>query len=213
MATKLLLRNARAAFVELGAPDYFQGKKQRENDKRRWSTTLICTPETQASLDGGKTWQIAKVAIDSAIQTEAASKWAAKAAGYLMNILPDPKGCCFQDGNRKPDYDGFPGNWALSSHRTEDKGRPLVFDTDKSPIYQANNDPYPGKAGRLYAGCYVNASVELWAQDNAAGKAMRCSLNGLQFLRDGDAFGGGAPANPDDFADISEGANAAADLV
>jgi hypothetical protein len=208
MATKILLRNARAAFVELGAPDFFQGKKQRENDKRSWSVQLLCSPETQASADGGKTWAPAKAVIDAGIQAEAASKWGVKAPGYLLNILPDPKGCCWQDGNRKPDYAGYPGNWSLAAKRTEDKGRPLVYDTDKSPLYQPNNEPFPGKAGRIYGGCYVNASVELWAQENASGKGMRCSLNGVQFLRDGDSFGGGAPANPDDFEDIAQGADA-----
>lgn len=209
MATKVLLRNARAAFVELGAPDYFQGRKKDEHDKRRWSTTFIIGPDTEAKPEGGE-WGPAKAVIDKAIQAEANSKWGAKAAGYLLNILPDPKGCAFQDGNRKPDYDGFPGNWALSAHRTEDKGRPLAMDTDKSPLFQPTNEPFPGKAGRIYSGAYVNGSVELWAQDNKAGKGMRASLNGVQFLRDGDSFGGGKPADPGDFEELASGADAEA---
>ena len=209
MTTRVRIRNARAAFVELGAPDYFQGKKQRDNDKRRWSSSFICTPETQASVDG-KTWGPAKAVIDQAIQTEAANKWGAKGAGYLMSILPDPKGCAFQDGNRKPDYEGYPGNWVLSAHRTEDKGRPLVLDTDKSPLYQPNNEPFPGKAGRIYSGAYVNGSVDLWAQDNPSGKGMRAELIGIQFAAKGDAFSGGTPPNPDEFEEIANGADAEA---
>jgi hypothetical protein len=214
---KVLIRNARAAFVELGAADYYQGRKQRENDKRRRSTTFICGPETQAKLDGGE-WGPAKQVIDQAIQLTAKEKWNTKAASVLAGVLPDPKGCCFQDGNRKPDYDGYEGNWVLTAHRTEDKGRPLVVDLDKSHLYGhegvdgkwvVTDTPVEGKAGRLYSGCYINGSVELWAQDNNSGKGIRGDLLGVQFLRQGDAFGGGSkPATLDDFAELAVGATA-----
>lgn len=216
MTTRVRIRNARAAFVELGTPDYFQGRKQRENDKKRWSNSFICGPQTQASLDG-KTWGPAKAVIDEAIRIEAANKWGAKATAYLANILPDPKGCAFQDGNRKPDYEGYPGNWVLSAHRTEDKGRPLVLDGDKSQLYGhedtegkwvITNTPAEGKAGRIYSGCYVNGSVDLWAQDNTSGKAMRAELIGVQFAAKGDAFSGGAAPSPDEFEAIANGADA-----
>ena len=97
---------------------------------------------------------------------------------------------------------------ALSAHRYQEKGRPLVFDNDKSPIYQLDNTVYPGKEGRIYSGCFVNATVEIWAQDNKNGKGLRCTLLGIQRVRDGDAFGGGSRPDADDFDDVSEGADA-----
>ncbi|MWN55950.1 ssDNA-binding protein, partial [Escherichia coli] len=60
------------------------------------------------------------------------------------------------------------------------------------------------------AGCYVNAVIDIWAQDNNFGKRINASLGGVQFLRDGDAFAGGGVASADDFDDISEGADAEA---
>ncbi len=45
--------------------------------------------------------------------------------------------------------------------------------------------------GRIYAGCYVNFNVDIWAQDGQY-TGIRCSLNGVQFVKDGDAFGGAA---------------------
>ena len=50
--------------------------------------------------------------------------------------------------------------------------------------------------------------IDIWAQDNNFGKRVNASLGGVQFLRDGDAFAGGGVAAPDDFDDISEGADA-----
>uniref|UniRef100_T1HEF4 Uncharacterized protein n=2 Tax=cellular organisms TaxID=131567 RepID=T1HEF4_RHOPR len=46
--------------------------------------------------------------------------------------------------------------------------------------------------------------------DNNFGKRINASLGGVQFLRDGDAFAGGGVATPDDFENMSEGADAEA---
>ena len=78
--------------------------------------------------------------------------------------------------------------------------RPLVIDKDKSPLTEQDGKPY--------AGCFVNASVELWAQDNNYGKRINASLRGVQFFKDGDAFAGGGAASEDEFDDIAEGATA-----
>ncbi|MDC5277565.1 DUF2815 family protein, partial [Acinetobacter baumannii] len=65
----------------------------------------------------------------------------------------------------------------------------------KTPLVQAD--------GRPYAGCYVNAAIELWCQDNNYGKRINASLRGVQFLKDGEAFAGGGVASEDDFEDLS----------
>ena len=52
---------------------------------------------------------------------------------------------------------------------------------DKTPIVEED--------GILYAGCYVNASIDLWVMDNSYGKKVLASLNAIQFVRDGEAFG------------------------
>ena len=75
------------------------------------------------------------------------------------------------------------------------KTRPGIFDGQRNELTQADGKPY--------SGCYVNANLELWAQDNSFGKRINAQLRGIQFLRDGDAFaGGGAPANADEFDEI-----------
>lgn len=59
-----------------------------------------------------------------------------------------------------------------------------------------------------YSGCYVNASVEFWAQDGD-NSGIRCALRAVQFHRDGDAFaGGGSKVKTDEFDDLATGADA-----
>uniref|UniRef100_UPI0025B91E9B ssDNA-binding protein n=1 Tax=Candidatus Symbiopectobacterium sp. TaxID=2816440 RepID=UPI0025B91E9B len=82
------------------------------------------------------------------------------------------------------------------------KARPLVIDRDRSALTAADGKPY--------AGCYVNATIDIWAMDNNFGKRINASLGGVQFLCDGDAFAGGGVATPDDFENMSEGADAEA---
>ena len=123
----------------------------------------------------------------------AVAKWAAKADAILKTLVGNPNKYCFQDGDSKSQYDGFEGHFGLGAKST---GRPLVIDRDKSPLTAAD--------GRPYAGCYVNSSVEIWAQDNKWGKGIRASLRGVQFFKDGDAFAGGAPASEEEFDDLSD---------
>lgn len=201
MGLELKLNDVRLSFPTLGEPEYFGGSKQKPTDKRRWSATLLI-PKGSAQHK----------AVDAMILQCAREKWQDKAAAKLKAILSDPKACCFADGERKS-YEGYQGMMALTAHRNEDKGRPIVIDTDKSPIYQPSNELYQGKAGRLYSGCYVNAKVEFWAQQNPNGAGIRATLLVVQRNRDGDAFSGGAVPTDEDFEEITEGADVDDDLT
>lgn len=191
MAVKLMLSGVRCSFLVLGEPEQYQGA-----GPFRWSATALIpydSPQVEA--------------VRAALKTVAREKWEKKGDSIYENCIADPKACCMIDGKRK-DYDGYAGHWALTAHRHKDKGRPLVFDRDKSPIYKPNDELYEGKAGRLYSGMFVNMQVEFWAQDNKNGKGLRATLMGIQAVRDGDAFGGGTVPQADDFGEIAEGADA-----
>jgi len=86
---------------------------------------------------------------------------------------------CLKDGD-SIDYDGYAG--CMSIKASNDK-RPLVIDRDKTPLSEDDN--------RIYAGCYVNAIVELWAQNNNYGKRINANLLGVQFFKDGEPFADG----------------------
>ncbi|WP_155814796.1 ssDNA-binding protein, partial [Serratia symbiotica] len=104
---------------------------------------------------------------------------------------------CLHDGDEKAEYEGYPGNKFFSA---SNKARPRIVDRDNTILVQAD--------GRPYAGCYVNAVIDIWAQDNKFGKRINASLGGVQFYQDGDAFAGGGIASEDDFGSLEDGADA-----
>ena len=84
---------------------------------------------------------------------------------------------CLKDGDdmARPEFQG------KMTIKASTKKRPLVINRDKSPITEDDNI--------VYAGCYVNAIVSLWAQNNQYGKRINAQLDGVQFCRDGEPFG------------------------
>lgn len=100
--------------------------------------------------------------------------------------LPADK-ICFKDGD-DIEYDGYAGHMSIKASNSK---RPMIIDRDKSPLTEEDN--------RIYAGCYVNAIIELWAQNNQFGKRINANLLGVQFSKDGEPFGDGVGASADDF--------------
>ena len=172
---KLKLTNVRLAF-----PALFEAKTVNGEGEPRFSASFLLDPKH------------ADVAtLRQAIEAVGREKWGAKWPNVKKELETKDR-TCLHDGDAKADYAGFPGMLYVSAgNRT----RPGLFDRDKTPLVQAD--------GRPYAGCYVNASIELWAQDNNYGKRINASLRGVQFLRDGDAFAGGGAASEDEFDEIT----------
>jgi len=98
-----------------------------------------------------------------------------------------PDKLCLRDGDLV-EYDGYANHFSL---KASSKKRPIIIDRDKSPL--AEDD------GKPYSGCYVNASIELWAQDNNYGKRINATLLGVQFFKDGENFGDGSSGSVNDF--------------
>ena len=94
---------------------------------------------------------------------------------------------CLKDGD-DIDYAGYAGNMSIKASSAK---RPLVVDRDRSQLSEED--------GRIYAGCYVNAMIELWAQNNQYGKRINANLLGVQFIKDGEPFADGVAASVDDF--------------
>jgi hypothetical protein len=178
---KIKLQNVRLAF-----PNLFKAVTVNGEGDPAFGATLLLDP-TDAQIE----------TINAAIVQTAKDKWGAKAEAVLKQMRAGDK-VCLHDGDTKSQYAGFEGMMFIASRS---KTRPIVLDRDKAPL--AEDD------GRPYAGCYVNVSLELWAQDNNYGKRINAQLGGVQFVRDGDAFaGGGSAADADDFDDLGEGTEA-----
>lgn len=177
---KIKLSNVRLAFPEL-----FEAKTVNGEGKPAFSASLLIEP-TDAQVE----------MINKAIDQVAKDKWGAKAADMLKAMRKADK-VALHDGDLKSQYSGFEGMLYVSARNPV---RPLVLDRDKTPLAESDGKPY--------AGCYVNVSLELWAQDNNYGKRINATLGGVQFFKDGDAFAGGGAASEDEFDDITSGADA-----
>jgi len=101
---------------------------------------------------------------------------------------------CLRDGVEKEDTEGYGEDIMFVSARSA-KRIPIV-DRDLTPLSEEDGKPY--------AGCFVNASIRLWVQDNKWGKRVNAALRTVQFVKDGEAFGE-KPADPEEeFKDLGE---------
>lgn len=174
----LQLRNVRLAFPVLWTPKPFAG----EGDPA-FSASFILPPTHPQVKE-----------IRATIEKVAKEKWNDKAAAILKQLIAGGK-TCINDGDAKAQYAGYAGNLYVATRADQTK-KPLIIDQNKSPLVAAD--------GRPYAGCYVNASIEIWAQDNGFGKRINAQLRGVQFMGDGESFGGGSVASADEFDDLGD---------
>lgn len=179
---RILLKDARGAFLNV-----FEATTVNGEGKPRFSATPIIGPDHP---------QLAE--IRKKIEAVARDKWKDKAPALLASLYKTGK-VALHEGDEKPQYDGFAGNYFISA-AAQENAPPTVIDRDRTPL--------SAKSGRVYSGAYYNFSLEFWAQDNAYGKRINCTLRGIQFLRDGDSFSAGRPADADEFEEVTEGAGA-----
>jgi hypothetical protein len=92
-----------------------------------------------------------------------------------------PPKIALRDGSEKPDLEGY-GDDVMFINARSDK-RPHVIGRKMEAIGPDD--------GIVYAGCYVNATIRLWGQDNQYGKRINAQLRAIQFVKKGDAFGDG----------------------
>lgn len=171
--SEVKITNARLAF-----PVLFRASAFKPEDKPAFSAIFILDLKENAD-----SIQL----ISAAIREAARGEWQAESAKMLKQFKATDK-LCLHAGDTKTQYDGFEGKVFISARSA---ARPLVLNANKSPLVEADGKPY--------AGCYVNALIEIWAQNNAYGKRINAQLRGVQFVRDGEAFGAGSPASEDEF--------------
>jgi hypothetical protein len=128
--------------------------------------------------------------IEKKILEAAMTKWPQKGASILKAAKLIGK-VPLRDGDAKAEYDGFEGNMFISARS---KTRPSVFDGSRNPVTQGDeNAPYDG--------CYANIIVSFYGYDKG-NNGVGAGLKGVQFLRHGDRFSGGNPADKEDFDEI-----------
>ena len=158
--------------VRLSFPSLFR-KAVFGGDETKFEATFLLDKKTHAEV-------IKK--IEAGIEAISADKHKGKA------LAADK--VCLKDGDTI-EYDGYAGNMSIKASSTK---RPMVIGKDKTPLTEDDGKPY--------AGCYVNAVVELWGQKNQFGERVNANLLAVQFAKDGEPFGDGVTASIDDFDNI-----------
>lgn len=183
------LENVRLSFPHLFKPKSFGG----DDDSKAQSEPKFRCAFILDKKKNAKTIESIKKAVAYALKDK-----------YGDKIPKGFKGC-LRDGSEKEDMDGYgPDVMFVSAGTTK---RPVVVDRDRTPLTEDDGKPY--------AGCYVNASIRVWVQDNKFGKRVNAQLRAVQFAKDGESFGE-APVNADEeFSDLgeSESADEGSDLV
>lgn len=136
-------------------------------------------------------------AIREGLLAVANEAFAGKGAETIKKVAGDPAQFCYQPYGDDGEF------MVLATKRKAKVGRPVVVDADRTPLTKDDGKPY--------SGCYVNALVRPWAMASKGKHWIRCGLEGVQFVKDGEAFGSRASAS--DFDDVTVGQESVEDLL
>lgn len=194
MATRIMLKNVVLAFPALAEPQSFG-----EGEPAYGAKFPIRVNSEQQK------------AIEAAMLAEATEAWKDKADSVLSMLAEDGKLCftkkVYRSKKTGEPYQGFDGAHYLSTRNA--KTQPSV--------YNAYGEEVTAKSeieAKAFSGAVVNASIEVWAQDNKWGRRINCSLRGVMLTGEGENFGGGSsPAAADEFAAFAKAKADADDIL
>lgn len=173
------LTNVRLSFPHIATP---QEKTKEDGSKRvSYSADFIMSPDNPG-------W----AKFHELVNKMAVEKWKEKAPAAMQQIQQDPKKRCYRWGQEKVKasdftiYAGYEGNVAITAGRDK---MPQMIDGDGNPIDPLNTGACMALARTMYGGCYVNAAIKPWLQQNVHGIGVRCDLVAVQFFADGESFG------------------------
>jgi hypothetical protein len=163
--------------VRLSFPALFQPTAFTPGDTPKYSASFLLDKVANAA-------DIKR--IQAEVQRVIAEKWGTKKPANLKS--------CLHEGSEK-EYDGYDEDIMFISSSNNKK--PVLV--DKNPKIALEDED-----ARLFAGCYVNASISLWAQDNKWGKRINANIAAVQYNRAGEPFGEGAVNAETTFDNIEE---------
>ncbi len=141
--------------------------------------------------------------LQEAVVAAAQAKWP-NSWQTVIKQLQSADRICVHDGALKADKpygSAYGGNFFVAA---SNEIRPTVVDCVAGPDGRAR--PLTKADGKPYSGCYVNAEVDIWPQDNKWGKRINATLMGVQFLRDGPRLAGSGVSSPSAFEAIPDAA-------
>lgn len=169
--------------VRLSYPHLWKPKKFDDDSQPRYEAAFLLDP------DNPKHAKVIEF-IESEFERICTEQWK-KVPG---NLKGKPFGYADEDGK---EFDGWAGMFYVQANCKPH--RPKVV--DRNPNIELHEED-----GRPYAGCFVNATMTLWADARPKlGPRVNGTLRAVQFYRDGEAFSGAGPIDAsDEFEDYSD---------
>lgn len=197
---KVRIERVRGAFLNLHAP-----RQQMNSDVEKYDGNFILGEDSRVVIiNPDKTTKVAT--IDAVVDAVVTDKW--KAAGKKVFAAIEESKKFLRDGSLKLNkagevYDGFDGTRYIVA---KNQRQPRLVNQGRTELTTPRD-----VLNLMYSGAVYDIVIDVYALDKPGqGKSVNATLLGVQFREDGEAFGGGAPASTDDFAEID---SAAADLV
>lgn len=182
---QLVLKNVRLSF-----PHLFTPTKSTEDGALKYRAAFLMDPTTAQG-------RININAIEAEVLRVKTDKWKDKADKIKLKedrmAYVDGDDCIGADSGEV--YVGYEGMRVL---KTANSKRPQVVDGARVPITEDDD--------KIYAGCYVNAVVSLYAINDVAkgGNGIFATVEAVQFSKHGEAFGAAPVDVYDAFDEITE---------
>ena len=173
MSKKIMLRNVRLSYEHIFTPTKFQ-----ENQPAKFSATFII-PKDHPDLGAIKKALLEAGQEKFGTAFNAKGGWPRGFTCSLKDADVEVNGLGEVLSEKNPAYKGC---YILEANSTR---RPNVVDRKAAAVTEAD--------GIVYSGCYVNASLGIDGYTfEKVKRGVKCYLNGVQFVADGERFGADA---------------------
>lgn len=166
---RIILPMVRLSYPKLFKPEGFKGGKAKFS-----ANFLLCKKEHATTIK-----QLEQLA-ERALLDKFGKKIQVKGDHFFLH-----------DGNEREDREGY-GDGVMYVVSKSDT-RPAVV----RPAANGAVEPVNEEDGVIYGGCYVDASIEVYAylHKETGSKGVAAQLRAVRFRKDGQSFGGGGPVD------------------
>jgi hypothetical protein len=168
--------------ARLSWPHLWKPREGENGGKPKFSLTLIFDEEAQKDA---RYLAMRKAAHELALEAFGVEQ--PQRDGTKKRVVPSNVRLPFRDGAEKLDQSGKPQDGY-------GPGKTFVSASGIKPPKVVGGDNQPATEDQVYPGCYVRASVTLFAYDNSGNKGISFGLRSVQKMADGDRFGSSVPA-------------------
>lgn len=158
-------------------PNLMKPKLNQMSGKSEYSVDILFDKKTDIS--------VLKDLVDRTIK----EKWGTKTPKVLKNPIKDGDGV---KNNGEPHGPEYHGHFFITIKNTR---KPGVVDAQNQDILTEEE---------IYGGCFIRASVNAFAYDRSGNRGVSLSLNNVQKVKDGEAFGSAKASAADEFDIIDD---------